>query len=183
MRSVLFLGAGLGVLIALGLVVTAVRSGNYSSALQVLPPAGAAEALTASMPGGVGYGEVVVDVVSNQDRSSVVVVALVDAALCLLGAAMLYLLGRVFDDAQKGHPFSAVSAARMSRVAWLSAGFAITAFYVKPFTIAWASARVAEGSWSVTTSLVPVFLVVVAFALAAIWRRGAELAEFDEHAI
>ncbi len=36
---------------------------------------------------------------------------------------------------------------------------------------------------SVSASFVPYFLVVVAFALAQIWQRGAELADLDEHTV
>lgn len=183
LRTALLVGAVLGVVMAIAVVVGAFRSGTFSSPLQLLAPAGVAEGITDSMPRGVEYGQVVVDAVSSQQRSWAVVVAVVDAALYLLAAVMLYLLGRVFTDAEAGHPFSAANVRRMSGVAWLSTGFAVVAFYAKPFALSWASSQIGAGAWTVSASFLPVFMVVVGFALAGIWRTGAELADFEEHAI
>lgn len=50
-------------------------------------------------------------------------------------------------------------------------------------TVSWASSQIGASVWSVSASFLPVFLVVVGFTLAAIWRTGAELADFEERAI
>jgi hypothetical protein len=183
MRRLLQIGAIGGLLIAAAMMLGAARDGSFSTPPTLTAPTAAADALLTSMPAGITYDTVTVQAVSAADRGLAIAVAAVDAALCALGASILWLLSKVFREADNGHPFAAINVKRIRAAAWLTLALAVLAFYAKPLVLAWASSQIGDGSWSVSASFVPFFLVVVAFALAQIWQRGAELADLDEHTV
>lgn len=183
MRRILEILAIGGALIAAAILFAAVRNGSFSTALDLIPPPGSADALLATMPAGVEYDTVTVQAISSDNPGVVMPVAAVDACLYLLGAMILWLLSKVFREAEHGRAFAAANVRRMRAVAWLAVVLALVAFYAKPFVMAWASSQVGEGSWSVSANFAPFFVAVTAFALAAIWQRGAELEDLEEHTV
>jgi len=164
-------------------VYAAVTQGRLATPLELLPSEASAQTLLAGMPTGVEYDSVTVAAVSVDDPVIAVTVALVNASLYLLAAAILWLLSKVFHDAEKGHPFSIVNVRRMRAAAWLTVVAALMSFYAKPLTMAWASSQIGDGSWSVQATFAPFFVAVAVFALATIWQRGAELADLEEHTV
>ena len=110
-------------------------------------------------------------------------VAALDATLYVLGAAILWLLGGVFRDAEASRPFSPASVTRVRTAAWLTVAIAVIAFYAKPFVLAWTSSQIGDGSWSVQATFLPFLIAIAAFGVAGIWARGAELADLEEHTI
>ncbi len=181
MRRLLQIGA-VGVLIAVAMMVAAIRDGSFITPLSLTAPATAADTLLSSMPAGHESDTVTVRS-RHADRGLSIAVSAADATLYVLGAAILWLLSKVFWEAENGHPFAAIKVTRIRTAAWLTLALAALAFYAKPLVLAWASSQIGDGSWSVSASFVPFFLVVVAFALAQIWQRGAELADLDEHTV
>ncbi len=172
MRRLLQIGAVGGVLIAVAMMVAAIRDGSFSTPLSLTAPATAADTLLSSMPAGLEYDTVTVHAVSTADRGLLIAVSAADATLYVLGAAILWqkLLSKVFWEAGNGHPFAAIKVTRIRSAAWLTLALAALAFYAKPLVLAWASSQIGDGSWSVSASFVPFFLVVVAF------RTGPDLA-------
>lgn len=182
-RRILAIGAVGGLLIAGAILFAAIQDGAFSTPLDLLATPQASQALLATMPDTVEYDAVTAQATHSDRLALVLPLALVDATLYVLGAAILWLLSRVFHDAEQGHPFSPRSVSRVRATAWLIVTIAVLAFYAKPFVMAWASSQIGDGSWSVQASFVPFFIAVAAFGVATIWQRGAELADLDEHTV
>lgn len=183
MRRMLQIAAVGGVLVAAAIMYAAVVNGRFSTPLELFAPSAQADAVIAAMPAGLQYEPVMVQTITSTNHALAIPVAAVDATLAMLAAAILWLLSKVFVQAEQGRPFAEVNVSRMRTAAWLTVVAAVVGFYLKPFVMAWASSQVGDGSWSVQANFMPFFVAVVAFALAAIWKRGAELADLEEHTV
>lgn len=182
-RRILGIGAVGCLLIAAAILFAALRDGLFSTPLDLLPSEAASQALLATMPGEVEYDAVTAQATHTERIGLALPVAALDATLYVLGAAILWLLGGVFRDAEASRPFSPASVTRVRTAAWLTVAIAVIAFYAKPFVLAWTSSQIGDGSWSVQATFLPFLIAIAAFGVAGIWARGAELADLEEHTI
>ncbi len=182
-RRILRIGAAGCLLIAAVILFAAARDGLFSTPLDLLASQTASEALLATMPGDLEYDTVTAQATHTEQPGLALPIAAVDATLYVLGAAILWLLAMVFREAEDGRPFTPASVGRIRTAAWLTVAIAVIAFYAKPFVMAWTSSQFGDGSWSVQATFLPFLIAIAAFGVAAIWQRGAELADLDEHTI
>lgn len=181
LRMLLGLGAIALLIAATVCSYEAVAHGVTPGPVDVYPSDEAAGRLLQSM--GVAGGSTVVAQVSEMDRVTAVLVAFPVVVVCILLAAILWLLTTLLREADAGRPFAADNVKRLRIVARLTLLTAVVGWWLGPALNAWAQVRLDSASIHVSTSLTPVLVALGAYSLVSIWQRGAELAEFEEHAV
>ena len=159
----------------------AVAQGVSPSPVDVSPSEVASDALLQSMDVS-GQSTVVVQV-TEMDRATAAMVTLPTVIVCGLVAAILSLLSALLREADAGRPFTPDNVKRLHLIARLTLLAAVVGWWLGPALQAWAQVRLDSSEVAVSASLTPVLVALGAYALVSIWQRGAELADFEEHAI
>jgi hypothetical protein len=127
--------------------------------------------------------DVRIDIGSTDDVTVRIVMGLVDLSVVACAAAILVLLLRATTDAVAGRPFSRQNVTRVERIGWtVLMGVALSSF-AGGFADFWAQDRLGSSSLSLEISFGPILVGIALYALAEIWQRGAELAEFEEQTV
>jgi drug/metabolite transporter (DMT)-like permease len=159
----------------------AVAQGVSPSPVDVSPSQAASDALLQTMD--VSEQSTVVVQVTEMDRATAAMVTLPTVIVCALVAAILSLLAALLREADAGRPFTPDNVKRLRRIARLTLLAAVVGWWLGPALQAVAQARLDSSQIAVNASLTPVLVALGAYALVSIWQRGAELADFEEHAI
>jgi low temperature requirement protein LtrA len=71
----------------------------------------------------------------------------------------------------------------MRAAAYVTLAAALWWFWIQPMVQMWAQGRFGAEQLSASVNLMPFVVAACLFALVRIWRTGAELADFEEHAV
>jgi drug/metabolite transporter (DMT)-like permease len=181
LKTLLALAAIAFALSAFFFAFQAVAQGVSPSPVDVSPSQAASDALLQTMD--VSEQSTVVVQVTEMDRATAAMVTLPTVIVCALVAAILSLLAALLREADAGRPFTPDNVKRLRRIARLTLLAAVVGWWLGPALQAVAQARLDSSQIAVNASLTPVLVALGAYALVSIWQRGAELADFEEHAI
>lgn len=181
LKTLLSLGAIAFAISASYILFSAVVWGQSPTPVDVDPGAVASDVLVRSMD--VAHTSTVVVQVVDMDRMTATMVALPVVVVCGLVAVILWILAALLREADAGRPFTAENVGRMRWVARLTLLAALVGWWLGPALQAWAQIRLDSATVAVNASLTPVAVALGAYALVTIWQCGADLADFEEHAI
>lgn len=181
LKTLLALAAITFALAAIFFGFQAVALGVVPSPVNVYPTDAASAVLLQTMD--VPKESAVAVLVTTMDRTTAMLVALPTVVVCGLVAAILSLLSALLREADEGRPFAAGNVKRLRVIARLTLLAAVIGWWLGPALSAVAQIRLDSAHVAVSASLTPILVALGAYALVSIWQRGAELADFDEHAI
>jgi hypothetical protein len=181
LQTLLAIGSAVMAFGAAFYALSAAFQGSVPYPVEVYPPEAAAKALVDTM--NVSAGSTVVVQVSQMDGPTAFVVAIPAIVVAGLGAAILALLAALLRDTDAGRPFTPDNVKRLQWVARLALLAAVVGWWVGPALEAWASARLDSSVVSAQTNFAPFLVALGAYSLVTIWKRGAELADFEENTV
>jgi hypothetical protein len=181
LQTLLAIGSVVMALGAAFYAFSAVFQGTVPQPVEVYPPEATSKALMDTM--NVSSSSTVVVQVSEMDGATAFVVALPAVVVAGLGSAMLALLAALLRDSDAGRPFTPHNVKRLQWVARLVLLAAVVGWWLGPALEAWAQSRLDSSVVSAHTNFAPFLLALGAYALVTIWKRGAELADFEENTV